>query len=414
MSLQVPTLDSQADLAATTLRSPINLDLLPEDFELALSSLLSYCRAQRWSGHDPYDGLNSRLFQASPFSAYRWPRLALTQFLKRCPVNLRSVLQVPKEPNPKGLALFTSALTRLTRLGRANIGEVREMTDALLAARSPGQTRSCWGYNFDWQTRTYLVPRGTPNIICTTFAGNALLDAHELLGDDSLIAAAVSAGHYLLEGLNRTEDASSFCFSYTPLDKSQIHNANLLGGAFLARLLPHAGPAFEPAIRASTEFSTARQRPDGSWPYGEGPKQQWIDSFHTGYNLVALKRIRESLSDSKLDRPIQSGFEFFLKHFFTSDARAKYFHDRIYPIDSHSVAQAILTLITFQHLHPDNLKLASEVCEWSLRNMRDPSGFFYFQQHALYTNKIAYMRWVQGWMLVALSALAESASDPKS
>src|SRR5687767_8883497 len=146
------------------------------EINLAIAQLLRYCRDRHWAGYDPYDALNSRLLRGLGVYAFAFPRLAATQFLKRCPINLRPLLLVAREQNPKGIAVFLSALVRLVRTGEVESALAKSLASRLLELRSPGQPHFCWGYNFAWQTRTYLVPRGTPNIICTTFAGNALLD----------------------------------------------------------------------------------------------------------------------------------------------------------------------------------------------------------------------------------------------
>ena len=88
----------------------------------AALKLLAYCRANDWSGYDPYDALNSRVFKALPFLNFKLARLALTQGVKRCPVNLRPMLLVPKTPNPKGIALFLSSLVRLSKSGMVDGG----------------------------------------------------------------------------------------------------------------------------------------------------------------------------------------------------------------------------------------------------------------------------------------------------
>ena len=36
----------------------------------ATLKLLDYCRSNDWAGYDPYDALNSRLFEALPFLEY--------------------------------------------------------------------------------------------------------------------------------------------------------------------------------------------------------------------------------------------------------------------------------------------------------------------------------------------------------
>src|ERR687885_431802 len=83
-------------------------------------SLAAWCRARDYAGHDPFDALNSRLFQATPLARSRLARLAWTQAFKRSPVNLRALALVPRERNPKGTALFALAeLSRLRATGSA-------------------------------------------------------------------------------------------------------------------------------------------------------------------------------------------------------------------------------------------------------------------------------------------------------
>ena len=372
-----------------------------------LDQLLQYCRDNQWAGWDPFDGLNSPLLRL-PLLQNRPFRLGFIQFCKRSPINLRPLLRVPKQKNPKGLALFISALCRLARLGLTDQAEIEGLISELLASRSPGVEFDCWGYNFDWQTRYHLVPRFSPNIICTTFAGNALLDAYEALGDRVLLDSAISASQFLLRSLQRSGNEDSFCFSYTPRVKDQIHNANLLGAAFLARLYSLTGTqALLRECQAATRFSVERIRSDGSWPYGEGPKQQWIDSFHTGYNLVALNTIRRCTGEPIIQPVLQKAFAFYMAHFFGVDGLVKYYHDRTFPVDSHAVAHAIMTLVDFSDQDSAALSLARKVCQWSLSNMRASQGWFYYQKRASFTVTIPYMRWCQAWMLLGMAVLAD-------
>ena len=154
------------------------------------------------------------------------------------------------------------------------------------------------------------------------------------------------------------------------------------------------------------------QNEDGSWFYDapESAKREntFIDNFHTGYNLCALRSICQYGETSEFEPHIRRGFEFYLKHFFRDDGVPKYFHDRTYPIDIHSVAQSIITLLELRDLDECSVKLAQSVFGWAINHMRDEQGYFYYQAHPLYKNKISYMRWSQAWMLYALSILAEA------
>lgn len=371
--------------------------------------LLAYCRGSAWAGYDPYDALNSRVFQALPFSKYKLPRLALTQGLKRSPVNFRKLLGVPKTTNPKGLALFLSAAVKLSRAGvLADDREVESLAELLLEARSKTGLLFSWGYSFDWQTRTKLVPAGSPNIICTTFAASALLDACEKLPINKYRDAAVSAAEFVLQRLYCEQDGVAW-FNYTPLERTQIHNANLLGAALLCRAARAADEPslLSPALRAA-RFSVERQNADGSWYYGEReqPSQKWIDNFHTGFNLCALRQVRDFAKTDEFDDSLKRGLEYYLRHFFETDGAPKYFNDQKYPVDVHSVAQSIITLRTLDDFG-DHSALLEKVFRWAYENLWDNQGYFYFQKHRFWTNRIPYLRWGQAWMLLALASMLE-------
>ena len=155
---------------------------LDNQLEAKILELLAYCRANGWAGYDPYDALNSRVFATLPFLNSRLARLVFTQAFKLCPINLRRLLLIPKTQNPKAIALFLSAFLKLSRMGIAQAGEFVElMLERLIALRSPGVPYWCWGYSFPWQTRTIVVPTGTPNLVCSTFAGSISLSKSSVM-----------------------------------------------------------------------------------------------------------------------------------------------------------------------------------------------------------------------------------------
>jgi len=379
-------------------------------------SLLAYCRKHDWKGYDPYDGLNSRVFQWTPLCHSRVARLVLTQFMKRSPVNLRSLLMIPESSSSKSTALFLSAVTRLRKIGfLEDDSDIRSLAETLLQQRSEGQGFSCWGYSFDWQQRVNFVPKKTPNIICTTFAGNALLDAQDFHGDARYSEICRSAADFLIRRLYHEDSEGSACFSYIPQEQPRVHNANFLGAAYLCRVSNSTGDEslMQPAIKAA-RFSIAKQMPDGSWYYGEAETQRWIDNFHTGFNLCALHNIAQYSNSTEFDEPLRRGLSYYLSHFFCSDGAPRYFHHSTYPIDIHAVAQSIITLLTLRHLDERAEPMAQAVYKWATTHMLDPAGFFYYQKRRLYTVKIPYIRWGQAWTLLALSKLLERESIPSS
>ena len=143
------------------------------------------------------------------------------------------------------------------------------------------------------------------------------------------------------------------------------------------------------------------------------PTQRWIDNFHTGYNLCALRSICEYAGTSEFESHIRRGFQFYRHNFFTQDNAPRYFDNNTYPIDIHSVAQSIMTLLTLKDYDADSPGLALSVCEWSMSHMWDRQGYFYYQVLPFWTNKISYIRWSQAWMLLALATLLEHCDQAK-
>lgn len=440
--------------------------------------LFNYCRSNNWAGHDPYDALNSELFKRLPFLDFWLPRLALTQLLKRSPINLRPLLMIPKTQNPKALGLFLMALLKMDKLGILDDKNlIPQIVQNIINLRSgsPLSTVNCqpstinskletvncssnrepstvnryysWGYSFPWQGRSVLAPRGAPNLVCTVFVANALLDYYESnrcqpstgncqlssgncelstancqpltgncqLDSANLLRMAASAAEYLINELYWEDENNTAGFSYPlPSLRGQVHNANFLGAALLCRVYKHTGEKkfLEPALRG-TRHSAFMQHEDGSWYYGEHETQHWIDNFHTGYNLGALRTISMTLETDEFKPNIQRGFEFYRNHFFTEDGAPKYFHNKIYPIDAHSVAQSIITLLEFSDLDSTNVDLAYRVFNWAVNNMWSVRGYFFYQVTPHYKNKISYMRWSQAWMLLALSTLLQTETEKR-
>lgn len=373
-----------------------------ERLQQVASQLLEYCRNSDWAGYDPYDALNSEVFKRLAILNSRWPRIVLTQLLKRSPVNLRRILHIPKTQNPKALGLFLRAAIKLEwGINRDKV--INELLDRIIAARSPDSRYWCWGYSFPWQGRLILAPRGAANLVCTVFVADALIDVYELNGNSSCLDMAKSAAEYILGELY-WEDGDAAGFSYPlPALKARVHNANFLGAALACRVYMHTeeDKFLGPALKVS-RYSASKQHEAGSWDYGETPGQRWIDNFHTGYNLCALKTIESCLQTNEFSANIRRGYEFFKKNFFRRDGAPKYYHNRVYPIDIHSVAQSIVTLCCLKQNESD-MTMADAVLSWSLKKMRHRRGYFYYQDTPLYKNRIPYMRWSQAWMLYALS-----------
>jgi hypothetical protein len=378
-----------------------------DNLRVATLKLLSHCRDEDWAGYEPYDALNSKLLEDVPFLNFKLPRLVLTQILKRSPINVRQLLRIPKTQNPKAIGLFVSTLLKLSKIGMVDAeADIALLIERLVALRSEGSPYWCWGYNFPWQTRGVLVPRWAPNLVCTFFVASALLDYYEQQPDSRILNMAVSSADYILHDLYWSDDKSTGFAYPLPSVHGHTHNANFLAAALLCRVYKLTGEKrfLTPALSVA-RYAAGYQHPDGSWYYGEAPSQRWIDNFHTGYNLLALRSIGKDASTGEFEAAVRRGFEFYRSHFFREDGAVGYFHNRMYPLDTHCVAQSIITLLVLQDLSPDNVDLAFSVFRWSTDHMWDARGFFYYRILRLCTIRTSYIRWTQAWMLLAMSML---------
>lgn len=376
--------------------------------------LKAYCEKEQYKGWDPYDGLNSKLFQFTPLKNNRFARLAWIQAFKRNPINLRSILKVPKQYNSKGIGLFLYGycnLYQVTQQGNEKFGKKKDLlekinylADLLINLRSKNYTNTCWGYNFDWQNRVFYQPKFTPTVVATSFCGEALFKAYEITKNTNYLDHALSSCNFVIEDLNRTKfDNEQFIFSYSPLDTSQVYNASLLGAKLLAIGYSYNNNnLWKELSKNATRTIINKQAKDGSWIYGEDKVQTWIDSFHTGFNLECIWKVSKNINSNEFLDSFSLGLDFYLNNFFKNQQVPKYYHNKIFPIDTHSPAQLIVTL-SHTGLLSKHKDLAENVLNWTIKNMQSDDGSFQYQLKRGVSSKIPYMRWAQAWMFKAFT-----------
>lgn len=379
---------------------------MSEKIQSSLNKLEAFCKSEGFKGYDPYDGLNSSLFQAIPIiSERRIARLAWIQLFKRSPLNLRPIVGVKKDYNPKALGLFLSGYCSLyKRTSEVQYSDkIHFFTEKLISLSNTNWSGACWGYNFDWQAKAFFQPKYTPTVVATSFIGSAILDAYDLTGEKELLSVARSSCDFILKDLNRTyDDKKNFSFSYSPLDKSVVFNASLLGSRLLARVYNYTHEeVLIDAAGKSVAFCCDHQKADGSWSYGTFSFHQWIDNFHTGYNLECIAEYMKFTGDHYYDLHLRKGFDFYINTFFLDSGVPKYYNNSVYPIDIHAPAQLIITLSKLGKFD-EQKKLAERVMNWTIDNMQSEDGYFYYQFNKHFSSKIPYMRWAQAWMFYAL------------
>ena len=273
--------------------------------------------------------------------------------------------------------------------------------------------KTSWGYNFDWQSRAFFASRGTPTIVPTAFAAAAFLEGFELFAEENYLETARGVCAFITEDLNRISDSDDeVCFSYTPIDKNVIFNASLLAGEVLAKtgaLLRDEN--YLKLAEKTANFVIKRQAENGSWVYGAQSKHAWVDNFHTAYVLLSLFRLQNLIPGFRCDETIKRGLDYWLENFFLADGTPKYYDRETYPVDIHSASAAIVALSELNEFDARCLPLAEKVAAWTIENMRDASGFFYYQKRTDKIVKTSFIRWSNAWTLFALAKLIEAKGE---
>jgi len=378
--------------------------MAPADLRASLSRLERWLIERNFKGFDPHDALRSRIVRTLTFHN-RLLGIAWVQFLRRSPLNFRRILQVEPGHNPKGMGLFLAGYLRRYKVTGDNSdrAQIQYFADWLRNSQSSGYSGACWGYNFDWPNRSFFAPAGTPTVVNTSFVAHAFLDLYEAFARAEDLDLARSACEFIMRDLPRAIEPLGFCFSYTPIDRRRVHNANMLAASLLARVAAVTDDEeYRDAARRAVIFTVSRQNADGSWPYGVGGSESWVDNFHTGFVLVSLLHYIRYTGEREFEGALQAGYQFWKSELFTAGGIPKFYRQQLYPIDVHCVAQGVLTLLAFADRDKTAVERGLQLARWAAANLQDPKGYFHYQIGRYCRNRIPYIRWGQAWMFRAL------------
>lgn len=359
-----------------------------------------------YKSYEPFDGLSS-VFRPLTFGNLFLDRLLL-QLIRQCPINLRPLFGIKPLESTKGRGYMACGYLTIFKLLNDNVYKEKAVKclEWLIENKSPIFATYSWGNHFDFASRSGRYSKHEPIIVWTALIGQVFIDAYEILKDEKYLKVAISITDWILD-LPREITNSGTCISYLAFEQSSIHNSNMLGAAMVARTANIvSNSAYLQVAKEAMEYSCSRQLPNGAWYYGESLNQHWIDNFHTGYNLDSLKCYFENSTDRNYEVCLRKGYEFFKNNFFEDNGRPKYYHNRAYPVDIQCVAQAIETLVNFSAFDETSLDLALKVAKWTIENMQDKDGHFYYRLYPFGIKaKVPMLHWAQATMYKALTVL---------
>jgi len=379
--------------------------MLENKLKVSINRLEKWIEDHDFKGYEPFDGLSS-ILRPLTFGNLLAERI-LQQTIRQAPINLRPLFGVKPLDSTKGRGYIAWAYLTLYQATKDEEYKNKSIQclDWLIKNKSPLYSEFSWGNHFDYSARGGRIPIHEPTIVWTGLIGQVFLDAYRILNDKKYLDVSDSICRWILN-LDRERADKGSCISYVTYMQSSIHNSNMIGAAMLARCGKYLDKKeYLDVAKDAMLYSCNGQLEDGSWYYGEAEKYHWIDNFHTGYNLDSLKRYVEITEDHDFDDNLKRGFVFFKDHFFEETGRPKYYHNRSYPIDIQCASQAIDTLVNFSDYDEASLEIAVKVAKWTIDNMQDETGYFWYRILPKMKVKIPMIHWGQATMYKALSSL---------
>ena len=378
-----------------------------EIFE-SMSRLAGWLERNDYRGYDTFDGLNAKYLRPLTFET-NLLRTVLQQGVRRFPINTRPLLGIAKSRSTKGMGYLAKGFMRLYQATQDGVwADKAELALKWLTEnQSKGYSGACWGNHFDYQSRSFYLPKGVPTIVWTSLIGHAFLDAYDLFSKEQYLQVAISACEHIVRDLDTLAEGDTLCLSYIPTANKQVHNSNTLGASLMARTYSHTGNTqYRSIAQKAMQYTANHQRADWSWYYGEADNLHWVDNFHTAYVLDCFKYYAASTGDDRFVKNMMNGYAYWKKTFFLPDGTPRYYDRKTLPIDIQCSSQAIDTLVFFHDVDPGNLSLALRVANWTIEHMQDRTGYFYYRRYSpMLVNKTPTLHWGQATMLCALAGL---------
>lgn len=376
-------------------------------FQESLDHIDFYITSNRYLGWDPYDGLTTELYFINKSYIFR---LLFTYFNKFSPINCRNLFRIYRKEFTQTYMFLGLSKIELGRYSEAEIF----LKKILLDSKYSKFGYHCWdGVDMPIQMRNCYKEKIAPSVISTELAARFILNYLKAteIKTQSLIDVLISVNTYLNQYmLTNYDDLLHFKYYDTSPNELFVFNANANTCAFLAELDMFNNSASNKDIVYKVISSVIKyQQNDGRWNYSvnlkTGIQKKQVD-FHQGFILDSILRILNAYGDDlTLKKSYQRGLDFYMKNQFLPSGQGIYRYPKKWPVNIHNQAQGIITFTRAAEAGFGNkyMEFARTIAEWTINNMQDPDGHFYYMKYPIFTNKIPYIRWSDASMALALS-----------
>ena len=377
------------------------------DIQNSYNTCINRLIANNYSGYDPYDGANSSY---NIINNNYYTRLFSTYYNKFSPFNFRPILGIRTSIQNQAIGFIGRAMLIAYEQHKE---QIQLITDRLIdSSMIDRYGYHCWdSHGFRIQMRSGLREVGMTDIIGNEAIGRFFLELYKKRPDDQYKDICISVRDFFLHEYLIKYKNKNF-FKYTPATPvyKWCYNASTIAAAYCVSVSHYFDNDYDvDRIEIAYRDVIARQKEDGEWWYSldlnTGYEKPQVD-FHQGFILDTLLEYMELTGyNEPFLSAYKKGLEFYYQKQFLSTGQGIYRYPRKYPVNIHNQAQGIITFVKaaaagFGDRYFD---FARTIAEWTIKNMQDPDGFFYYLKYPFFTNKISYIRWSDAAMAYALA-----------
>lgn len=384
-------------------------------FENAYHKLFRWVKQNNYRGYDPYDGINNNFFKKKTINkrlGFYW-----TQFHKICPYNLRPFFGIQKTVSNKGVGLIIQALLK-TKVKNSD-REIEKLLSFLIST----SLKDKYGMHF-WSPHNFNLCMSTfpgliqclnsdiPSIVGTEECATAFLEYYKKFG--KFREVIIDVKDFIFKDFLQNNSITYLKYSSITPSDLLVYNASSIGFSYLIRVNEIVQDSTIPKLaKKYFDFLVFQQHKNGCWDYAidlKTGKKTWLMDYHQGFILNSLYDFKKytKQSEDKHFKSLLKGVKFYKEKQFFNDGRCKYRWPRKWPVDIHNQSQGIITFCKLSEIDNEYLEFAKTIANWTIENMQDKKGYFYYQKWPFFTNKIPYIRWGQAWMMLALATLLET------
>ncbi|MBV8376390.1 MAG: hypothetical protein JO279_05235 [Verrucomicrobia bacterium] len=275
--------------------------------------------------------------------------------------------------------------------------------------RCPDFKEYCWGYPFDWVTRSGTMKRQTPLITTTPYAYEAFFQVYQLDPQDKWKVILASIARHATSDIKdfRTSETASSC-SYNPFDGGGVINA----AAYRAFLLTSASKLFSNdeywgVAERNLNFVLESQNSDGSWYYAVDGVRDFVDHFHTCFVMKALAKVHALTGHAACFEALSRGVRYYLGNLFDPEGLPRPFSKAprltVYKRELYDCAECVNLCLLLRGRFPQLNETLETVIAGILQDWIKPDGSFRSRRLHLSWDNVPMHRWAQAQMFRSLA-----------